>query len=219
MASDSHKHGRCCWFQRFACPRLPTIPDSSSRFDGRTMRVRRSAANTWRELTFRKTSLAGYPLAFSARSSPLPCRGAARKPRFAKAPTVRSQPQLGFSFAICKTKRSRSLSIRGRPTRRRNLDASNLLAVSFRCQTSSVSGFATPANSSKAFRLPPYQFARDRLHRYVLGRPRHQPRTFEIRTCRCTRAVYWYPLHALESLPGASRQVAQGIRCARRCRG
>jgi hypothetical protein len=33
-----------------------------------------------------------------------------------------------------------------------NLDPSNLLALSFRYQASSVSGFATAANSSKAFR-------------------------------------------------------------------
>src|SRR5438105_582375 len=35
----------------------------------------------------------------------------------------------------------------------RNFDPSNLLAMSFRYQASSVSGFATAANSSKAFRL------------------------------------------------------------------
>jgi hypothetical protein len=40
----------------------------------------------------------------------------------------------------------------GRPTRWRNLDPSNLLAMSLRYQASSVSGFATAANSSKAFR-------------------------------------------------------------------
>jgi hypothetical protein len=58
----------------------------------------------------------------------------------------------GFSFAICKTNRSASSSIRSPPTRWRNLDPSNLSAMSFRFQPSSVSGFATAANSSKAFR-------------------------------------------------------------------
>jgi hypothetical protein len=44
--------------------------------------------------------------------------------------------------------RSASSSIRGRPTRWRNFDPSNLLAMSFRYQASNVSGFATAANSS-----------------------------------------------------------------------
>src|SRR5436309_13252983 len=41
----------------------------------------------------------------------------------------------------------------GRPEDLRNFDPSNLLAMSFRYQASSVSGFATAANSSKTFRL------------------------------------------------------------------
>lgn len=51
---------------------------------------------------------------------------------------MRSQPQLVFSFAICKTNRSVSSSIRGRPTRWRNLDPSNLLAISFRYQAQRI---------------------------------------------------------------------------------
>src|SRR5205823_5269527 len=60
---------------------------------------------------------------------------------------------VGFSFAIRTTNRSVSSSTRGRPQDLRNFDPSNLLAMSFRYQASSVSGFATAANSSKAFRL------------------------------------------------------------------
>jgi hypothetical protein len=41
----------------------------------------------------------------------------------------------------------------GRPQDLRNFDPSNLLAMSFRYQARSVSGFATAANSPKAFRL------------------------------------------------------------------
>ena len=37
--------------------------------------------------------------------------------RFAKAPTIRSQPQLGFSFAMRTTNRSISSATRGRPIR------------------------------------------------------------------------------------------------------
>src|SRR5664279_1239084 len=58
----------------------------------------------------------------------------------------------GFSFAIRTTNRWVSSSTLGRPQDLRNLDPSNLLAMSFRYQASSVSGFATAANSSKAFR-------------------------------------------------------------------
>src|SRR5438034_573344 len=50
-------------------------------------------------------------------------------------------------------KSSVSSSTLGRPEDLRNFDPSNLLAMSFRYQASSVSGFATAANSSKAFRL------------------------------------------------------------------
>jgi hypothetical protein len=50
------------------------------------------------------------------------------------------------------TNRSVSWSTLGRPQNLRNFDPSNLLAMSFRYQASSVSGFATAANSSKAFR-------------------------------------------------------------------
>src|SRR5207253_82653 len=63
------------------------------------------------------------------------------------------QPHPGFSFAIRTTNRSVSSSTLGRPQDLRNFDPSNLLAMSFRYQASSVSGFATAANSSKAFRL------------------------------------------------------------------
>src|SRR2546421_4684376 len=66
-------------------------------------------------------------------------------------PTSASHP--GFSFAIRTTNRSVSSSTLGRPEDLRNFDPSNLLAMSFRYQASSVSGFATAANSSKAFRL------------------------------------------------------------------
>jgi hypothetical protein len=68
------------------------------------------------------------------------------------APTIRSLPHPGFSFAIRTTNRSVSSSTLGRPRDLRNFDPSNLLAMSFRYQASSVSGFATAANSSKAFR-------------------------------------------------------------------
>src|SRR5437868_1820071 len=51
------------------------------------------------------------------------------------------------------TNRLVSSSTRGRPQDLRNFDPSNLLAMSFRAQASSVSGFATAANSSKASRL------------------------------------------------------------------
>jgi hypothetical protein len=61
-------------------------------------------------------------------------------------------PHPGFSFAIRTTNRSVSSSTLGRPRNLRNFDPSNLLAMSFRYQASSVSGLATAANSSKAFR-------------------------------------------------------------------
>src|SRR6516225_1108429 len=54
--------------------------------------------------------------------------------------------------AIRTTHRSVSSSTRGRPHDLRNPDPSNFLAMSFRYQASNVSGFATAANSSKAFR-------------------------------------------------------------------
>jgi hypothetical protein len=57
----------------------------------------------------------------------------------------------GILFRHLHDYRSASSSIRGRPTRWRNFDPSNLLAMSLRCRASSVSGFATVANSSKAF--------------------------------------------------------------------
>jgi hypothetical protein len=50
------------------------------------------------------------------------------------------------------TNRSVSWSTLGRPRNLRNFDPSNLPAMSFWYQASSVSGFATAANSSKAFR-------------------------------------------------------------------
>src|SRR5271165_6303932 len=50
------------------------------------------------------------------------------------------------------TNRSVSSSTLGRPQDLRYFDPSNLLTMSFRYQASSVSGFATAANSSKAFR-------------------------------------------------------------------
>ena len=50
------------------------------------------------------------------------------------------------------TNRSVSSSTLGRPRDLRSFDPSNLLAMSFRYQASSVSGFATAHNSSKAFR-------------------------------------------------------------------
>src|SRR5438309_9983632 len=61
-------------------------------------------------------------------------------------------PHPGVSFAIRTTNRSVSSSTLGRPEDLRNFDPSNLLAMSFRYQASKVSGFATAANSFKAFR-------------------------------------------------------------------
>src|ERR1019366_2184352 len=54
----------------------------------------------------------------------------------------------GFSFAICTTKPSVSASTLGRPGERRNLDPSNLLAISWRYQPRMVSGLAVAATSS-----------------------------------------------------------------------
>jgi hypothetical protein len=51
-------------------------------------------------------------------------------------PTIRSQPHPGFSFAIRTTNRSVSSSTLGRPRDLRNFDPSNLLAMSFRYQSS-----------------------------------------------------------------------------------
>src|SRR5947209_3530322 len=72
------------------------------------------------------------------------------------APTIRSSPHPGLSLAIRTTNRSVSSSTRGPPEDLRNFDPSNLLAMSFRYQPSSVSGFATAANASQACRLSPW---------------------------------------------------------------
>ena len=63
---------------------------------------------------------------------------------------------LGAENRILRGQIKGRLLLSERPTRWRILDPSNFLAMSFRYQASSVSGSATAANSSKAFRPSPW---------------------------------------------------------------
>src|SRR5215472_6081526 len=73
-------------------------------------------------------------------------------PRLASAPTMRSYPQPEFSRAKRTTSSSTIAEIRGRPGYGRDREPSNLRAISRRYQARIVSGLATQATLSRAFR-------------------------------------------------------------------
>src|SRR5258705_4688304 len=73
-------------------------------------------------------------------------------PRLARAPTMRSYPQPEFSLAKRTMSASTSGVMRGRPGEVRNLEPSNLRAMSRRYQARMVSGLATQATCWSAVR-------------------------------------------------------------------